>query len=263
MKMLKKRILLVMILAVSTGLSCKKEKSETGLPPTVTEPGKEGQESKLLPTKIGSGNTSQLFSYSNGNYLTKIEYGDGTSAVLTYDTHNQPALFQSLKGNLPVHESEYVLNAAGQVVRINQYKLNGDNITPDGYSLLEYNPAGQLIKLSDYSQAKKLINERIRTYAASGNLLTERSTTTLEKATYNFDEKEAIFKYVAHADLFALGTGDQLFTSALNNITSRKIAESSSTDQSYTYVYNKSGYPQSLSYKKGSVTVSNVKVVYQ
>jgi len=263
MKMLKKRMLIIVILAVSTGLSCKKEKSENDLTPAVIEPGKEEQGAEFLPVKIGSGNTSQLFSYSNGNYLTKIEYGDGSFAVLTYDASKQPLSFQLLKGNVLSHESEYVLNATGQVVRINQYKVSGASISPDGYCLLEYNIAGQLVKLSDYSQAKKLINERIRTYTVSGNLLSESSTSTHETATYNFDEKEAIFKHVAHADLFALGTGDQLLTSALNNITNRKTAENGSSDQSYSYVYNKTGYPQSISYKKGTVTVSNAKVVYQ
>jgi len=263
MKILKKRMLIIVILAVSTSLSCTKEKSENDLAPVVTEPEKEEQGAEFLPVKIGSGNTGQLFSYSNGNYLTKIEYGDGSAAVLTYDSNNQPLTFQSLKGNVLNHESEYVLNATGQVVRINHYSVSGASISPDGYCLLEYNTAGQLSRLSDYSKAKKLLNERVRTYTASGNLLSERSTATQETATYNFDEKEAIFKHVAYADLFALGTGDQLLTSAVNNITNRKIAENGSTDQSYTYVYNKSGYPQTLSYKKGTVTVSNAKVVYK
>jgi len=263
MKMLKKRMLIVAILAISTGLSCKKEKSENGLPPVVVEPGKEEQAAEFLPVKIGSGNTSQLFTYSNGNYLTKIEYGDGTSAVLIYDSNKQPLTFQNLKGNVLTYESEYVLNAAGQIVRINQYKVSGASISPDGYCLLEYNIAGQLVKLSDYSQAKKLITERLRIYSASGNLISESNTSTHETANYNFDEKEAIFKHVVHADLFALGTGDQLLNSGVNNMTNRKVAENSTADQSYSYVYNKTGFPQTLSYKKSNVSVSNAKVVYQ
>lgn len=258
MKDFTKNILPCLFMAIILFSACRKDKVIAKKITTVVPPQVNVPEKALLPTQMGTGKTKMLFDYTADYSLKKIEYGDGTSDVLNYDSKGKPSIFEHFQGSRLVFSIEYGLNKNGQVTRADHYAypINGE-MEGTGYFTFTYEDSGQISSISEYNNTDLLISQRLRTYASEGNLLSEKNSSAGMVCTYIFDDKNGLFKSTSYAWLFALERENSLFLSATNNVQSYSNALTPDSSQTFGYKYNTDKYPESISLTMNGKTTSS------
>ena len=256
MEIFKKRTLVMVLVAFTLTTSCKKTVTVETAEEELTIPPEESTEPmSLLPVKIATDQSEMRFSYK-GKLLTKIEYGSDSSRVLSLNLKNQPYTMELVKGKTIVRYSEYAVDANNLVVKILHFKGEPDN-EYIGYTTLLYDIKQRLTSIKKFDLKNKLLNENLRTYDSSGNLLTETSTSPGQTITNTYDTKNAIFKQLQYNDLFSIDTNNKLFASFANNIKSSTGYLKATENASYNYVYNKQDYPSKM-----DIVINKVKTAY-
>lgn len=256
MEIKRKYLFLTILLLGPLVFSCKKQNSDVSEDGTGSGIGNDSDLHTIVPLQMGSGTAKLSFSYDDAQLLSKIDYADGTSAVLLLNSKKQPDMFKIFNGTQVVGRSEYELNEDGLVIGAAQYTYNKLLSVLVGHFTIEYNSKQQPVRIKNYDTKNKLLDERIRTYSSAGNLLSEESSAGT--CTYTYDAKNGLFSNAKNSSLFAIETGETLLLSVLNNVTVCSNASNSKANESYSYAYDTRGFPKTISSTKDGKTISTV-----
>ncbi|SEB08906.1 hypothetical protein [Pedobacter hartonius] len=256
----------ILAFCLLTGFSvipaCKKAEPQTKAIHDTESPGGTGQEKALIPLQIGTGKSKITFSYTADNSLSKVEYGDGTSTVLKYNTSGKPSALMSYQGLELRSFTQYTLDKDGWVVRANKYLVTDQGYDDAGNDVFTYYTASRLSQISHYNLQNKLLGTSQKFYSASGNVIRDQNSIDALSAGYLYDEKNGLFKNAGYAWLFAAEDGNKLFFSCINNVRACTYVLKPDLNQSFSYTYNTDGYPATVTSVSNGVTVSS-KVTYR
>jgi|GEM_PF-2512776 len=257
----KNTLLLFLLFEVSFTMACKKDKqpSKTILvevPPEIEVPQK-----NYIPIQLGSGRSQMKLSYTSNHSISKIEYADGSSTVMSYTTDGKPFGLSRYNGKTLVFSNEYILDKNGIVVSVYQYILNEQGFNAIGHYDMTYNTQQQLIAVSYYDRYDKLLSDQHRTYDAIGNLTSEKSNSAELTTDYLYDDKNGLFKNVKYAWLLSVEKENKLFLSVLNNIRQCNYSLMPDSNQNFSYIYNINKYPETVSSTAKGIT-SSIAVTY-
>ena len=260
-----KAILIALVLITA----CKKEKvnkeeTVTIVPPTevIIPPAEIITDNKSLPIQVKNGELKMTFSYTD-TVLTKIEYADGKSLVLTFDDILQTFTLETYIDKELTGYTDYEVGKDGLVTRATQNLVNSAKIIYLGYATMEYNTKKQLTVIRNYNTHDKLLNERRRTYDDYGKLITETTSNPVQTLSYVYDAKYGLFKHVGLLYLFSLETNDPLFLSAINNLQGITGAVLPADNATYEFTYNKQDYPEKIKLMENGKSVATNEILYQ
>lgn len=269
MKIINNGVPMAILIALMLTTACKKEKVHdetmvTIVPPAevVVPPAEIITDNKSLPAQLTNGELNMRFSYTD-TLLTKIEYADGKSLVLSLNDSQQPYLLETYTGTKLTGYTEYEVGTDGLVVQSTQNVVNGIKIKASGYTTMEYNAKKQLTVIKNYSTSNKLLNERKRTYDDSGKLIAETGSSPAQTLTYVYDDKYGLFKHVGLLPLFALENNDPLFLSVISNLQSISGAVTATENITYEFTYNKQNYPEKIKLMENGKSVATNEIIYQ
>ncbi|WP_158795408.1 hypothetical protein [Pedobacter sp. L105] len=262
MKVHRKNLPLYLFIAISITTACKKDKTpvqktSVAIPPNIPVP-----EKAYIPTQLESGKSKMVFSYTSNLSLSKIDYTGGDSVVLNYTADGKPLNFLRYKNKKLIYSSEYSLDQTGIVISAAQFTLEDENSYAIGSYNLIYNTASQLTAISYYSTKDQLLNEQQKTYTTSGNLLSDDSTSPGLSLSYQYDDKNGLFKNVNYAWLFAVEKENRLLLSVINNIQQCNYTLMPDSNQTFSYAYNADKYPETIISTSNGIS-STFKVTYK
>ncbi|MBB5637394.1 hypothetical protein HDE68_003309 [Pedobacter cryoconitis] len=250
--------LFLMLVIVFAG--CKKGGESTEDPGGIVPPVVETDKKILIPVQLGTGNSKTVMSYTEGAAFSKIEYGDGTSIGFTYNNTGKPLGLERFKNGELVSLTDYELDENGRVIIGRMAIRKGNNYVLNGHYELKYNELNQVATISFMDINEQLLGKVERRYDQTGNLIGERSTKV--DLTYSYDLKNGLFKHVNYAWLLTIEENKNLFLSGINNVKEITDALNSGNTQSFSHVYNKDGYPETVNTVIGG-TKTAVKVSYK
>jgi len=254
-------LLFVLILSGLCGVvSCKKDKAtpENNLagpgPSAQPEPG------IYIPAKLTSGKSNIIFSYTKAAALTKIDYENGDSTILKFNTAGKPLEFRSYESSKIVSASYYSRDLNGLITKAQVYRFVGKDEFKTGSYTITYGSDGKITTVAYYDKENRLLEEQQYGYTAEGNLATQKSA--LSDAAYSYDLKNGLFKNAGYAWLFALEKENSLFLSIVNNVERCTFPLENSGNQLMSYTYNNAGYPATITSTVLGITAT-AKVTYQ
>ena len=260
--------LTVILIALVLMAACKKgkvNKEETVaiVPPiaVIIPPAEIITDNKSLPKQVKNGEQKMTFTYTD-TLLTKIEYANGKSVVLSFNNIQQPFLLETYTGTELTGFKEYEVDGDGLVTKATQHIVSNHRTVDVGYATMEYNTKKQLTVIRDYD-TNKLLNERRRTYDDSGKLITETSSSPAQTLSYVYDNKYGLFKHAGLLYLFSSATNDPLFLSAINNLKGISGGVLAADNVSYEFIYNKQDYPEKIKLMENGKSVSTNEILYQ
>lgn len=245
---------------------CKKKDEPVQTPETIP-PIVEVGTRKLIPVQLGSGKSKIIITYTPLFAILKLTHEDGGSIAMTYDKMGKPAELERLKNNETISGTSYELDEKGRIIKGNTYKVKGNKYTQTGFYELDYNTNNQVIKVSYFDANERKTAEQEKKYNETGSLNYEKSTTT--SLNYDYDLKNGLFKQSNYVWLLQLEKENNLFPSGMNlflsehhNIQLCNELLNPGMNQSFDYVFNKDGYPETINATIEGVK-SSVKVVYK
>lgn len=257
------RISLILLLGIT---GCKKKDGavqDSGIIPPIVEVGIR----KLIPVQLGTGKSKVVISYTQQSAIQKIIHEDGRTLVITYDQTGKPIELERFKNEEPVSGTSYDLDEKGRVISGTAYKIKGNSYVQNGTYELDYNTENQVIKVSYFDINNRKIAEQEKSYHATGSLSADKGGTL--SLGYNYDLKNGMFKQSSYTWLLQLEKENnlfpaemQLFLSGINNIQLCNNLLSPGMQQSFSYIFNKDGYPETINATVDGVK-SSVKVVYK
>lgn len=222
---------------------------------------------KLLPVQLGTGKSKVVISYTLQSAIQKVTHEDGRMLVVTYDQTGKPIELERFKNDEPVSGTSYELDEKGRVISGTTYKIKGNNYSQTGTYELDYNTENQVIKANYFDINNRKIAEQEKSYDATGNLSADKGGTL--SLSYEYDLKNGLFKQSSYTWLLQLEkennffpAGMHLFLSGTNNIQLCNNLLSADMQQSFSYIFNKDGYPETINATIDGVK-SAVKVVYK
>jgi len=242
--------------------SCKKGEPQTKTTPDVGSPGGAGQEKALIPLQMGTGKSKVTFSYTADNSLSKVEYGDGTSTVLEYNTSGKPSALMKYQGSELLSFTQYSLDKDGLVTNSMKYLVRDNFYEFDGHDVFNFDTALRLNKISHYNRLNVLTNTIQSFYSATGNMIMDQNSMDMLSTEYLYDDKNGLFKNVRYAWLFAAEDGNNFFLCGINNVRSCSYALKPVLNQSFSYTYNADNYPATVTAVSNGVTISS-KITYR
>ncbi|RAJ22871.1 hypothetical protein [Pedobacter cryoconitis] len=245
---------------------CKKKEEPVHTPetkPPVVEVGTR----KLIPVQLGTGKSKVILNYTLQLAIQKITNEDGRAIVITYDQTGKPIELERFKNEEPVSGTSYELDEKGRVITGTTYKIKGSSYMQTGIYELDYNKENQVIKISYFDINNRKIAEQEKSYNHTGSLTIEKGITS--SSNYDYDLKTGLFKQISYLWLLQLEkennlfpSGMNLFLSGVNNIQLCNNLLSPNMQQSFSYIFNKDGYPETINATIDGVK-SAVKVTYQ
>ncbi|WP_367868580.1 hypothetical protein [Pedobacter sp. WC2423] len=261
-----KRCLSISLIFLLGCLGCKK-KDEPVQSPEIIPPVVETGNRKLIPVQLGSGKSKIVINYTPLFSILKITHEDGGSIAITYDKMDKPVELERLKNNEPVSGTNYELDEKGRVIKGTTYKIKGNKYTQTGFYDLDYDTNNQVIKVSYFDANDRKIAEQEKKYNETGSLTFEKGITN--NLNYDYDLKNGLFKQSNYIWLLQLEkennlfpSGINLFLSERNNIQQCNDLLNPGMNQSFNYVFNKDGYPETINSTVDGVK-SVIKVVYK
>lgn len=259
MKNYKNQLLIPFFLGCCFFISCKKGAAEDKII-LANQPAAPDHETGIyIPAKLTTGKSETIFSYNAANVLAKIKYENGDSTVVKFNAAGKPTRLNRYKNGIYVHISYYTLTQDGMISEVEQYTVDSTGSRKVvGYLKLNYN-SDKKINIVSYYTAAQLIYTQQYSYSPTGNLLAQTSTEATLNATYAYDTKNALFKNVENAWLFALEKENNLFLSVLNNIQTCSYPSNTAANSTNLYVYNAANFPKIItSTIKGVNTTTSV-----
>lgn len=262
MKVYLKILTTFLAMACCMPMACKKENPQAGKinelkPPVTIEP-----ESKMIPVQMGTGSSKITFSYTADYSLSKVVYGDGTSSKLEYNAAGQPLLFIHYDGDEIISYVQFKLDNSGRVIKGSRYKTVANADIYVEMFTISYSIDSQVYEISYYTPKQVLTHTEKRVYAANGNLVREENSNGLLTADNLYDAKNGLFKNAGYGWLFALEEQNRLFLCGPNNISSCSYPAKPVNNQTFSYTYNSTQYPETVKATVNGVTL-NYKVAYR
>ena len=239
-------------------ISCKKEKAAPTNNLAIPVPTVPQQPAVYIPAKLVTGKSNMIFSYSATGALTKVNYENGDSTVLKFNTDGKPVEFRRYEAGKLITDTYYSRNANGLVIKAQEYQVTGKDQVKSGSYTIVYGSSDQISVVSYFDKNNRLLEEQQYGYAISGNLIAQKSV--LWNANYSYDVKNGLFKHVYYAWLFALENESCLFLSSVNNIKECSYPMETASNQLLSYAYNAAGYPITIT---GMGLTTAIKVIYQ
>lgn len=252
-------LIALFLMASTLFVSCKKHPAGTENNLTVPSPesGTDTGSKTYLPVKLSSGKSALTFSYNANHALYKIKYGNGDSTELKYSSSGKALWFRRYKNKVLVYTCTYNVDDRGVITGAEQFTVpkNNDYLKLGSYEL-HYNTEGKISVVSYYDVEGIFLYDQQYHYDSRSNLDAQNSSEPSLKAGYTYDTKNALFKNVSNAWLFALEKENPLFLSVVNNMTGSSYPAKTENNQISTYLYNTVGFPQTI-----TSTVLGVKTV--
>jgi len=226
-------------------VSCKKLPNQEAT--EILEPVETGLEKVLVPVKLKSDKLTLTLDYQPGTaLLTKISSTDKSHILITY----KPTYYrvEQFKDNVLYHYADFLLSD-NRATRVHSFDSFGRVDVPAGNYTLSYNAADQLASIKEYNASNEFILEYVMSYSALGNLSELKLTDKQGKTSvvdYSYDNKNGIFKNVAHSQLLFLEIAYPFFCPASNNWLSGKNTRIPKAQITYSYSYNSDGYPSRM-----------------
>jgi len=242
----KKTAILLVLTITNFTVACKKDADKKTTAPDVEKPGAVIEEKLLLPIQLGSGNSKITFSYLENHSISKIEYADGKTTVMRYNTLGRPVALMRYKNDELYAETDYRYDQNGLLIKGTKISVDGIDFHPSGYFTLVYNSDSQLATINYFNVDDKLTDTQQRSYNTAGILVTDKSNTASLMVNYVYDEKNGLFKNAKYGWLLALEQENLLFLSSANNIRTVSYPMKTEMNANYSYTYNASNYPETI-----------------
>lgn len=214
---------------------------------------------RIVPRQIGSGTAKITFSYNADAAISKIDYGDGSSTVLSYDASGKPESLARYKGTVLNGMSFFEIDTLGRLITAEHYAVTDNNYTFSGSYTLTYNLSGQPEMVIYSNSSGKVLDRQELVYTPSGNLEKEKGTLKNLLSDLDYDGQQGIFSHVRHALVLQMEKENTLFYSISNNIRIQSFPLAPSESQSFSYTYTKAGYPDQVTLLKGGhTTISDI-----
>jgi hypothetical protein len=243
-------------------MACKKDNTQTKKITEVNPPVPNQPANKLIPVQMGTGKSKMTFSYTADYSLSKVVYGDGTSAVMEFTTGGVPSYIAHYDGTEASSLTQYKLDNENRIISGKTFNIVDDQYTMTGMFRISYQSNSQISMISYYSSEEKLLVTENRVYAGNGNLIREQNNTGTVMANYAYDDKNGLFKNVQYGWLFAIEEQNKLFQSGPNNISSCSYPLAAANNLMISYTYNQDNYPETINTQVGG-TKLNYKVTYK
>lgn len=245
---------------------CKK-KDEPIQTPEIIPPVVEVGTRKLIPVQLGTGKSKLVISYTQQLAIQKIAHEDGRTIIITYDKMGNPVDLERFQHDDLLSVTNYELDEKGRVFRGATHKMTGNNYVPAGFYELVYNTKNQVIKVSYFDVKNRKIAEQEKSYNDTGSLTAEKGG--MFNLSYEYDLKNGLFKQSTYTWLLQLEKENNLFPSGMNlllsgtnNIQLCSNPLNPGVYQSFSYVFNGDGYPETINATIDGVK-SSVKVTYK
>lgn len=262
MKNRKHFFLILFFLGSGLFISCKKDHGTAKDNPGISLPGTGNK--IYIPDRLVTGKSNMSFSYTGANALSRIDYGNGDSTVLKFNTAGKPTSFTRYKAHEVVSVSYYNLDKDGTITGADQFaalSAGGDSLYTGAYSIT-YNTDGKITKVVYLNKMGKTVSEQQYSYGETGNLNGQKSTVPALTVDYLYDTSNALFRNVNYVWLFALEKESPLFLSAINNIKDCTYPSKAESNQASSYAYNEDGFPKTITTTASGLT-STSKVTYK
>jgi len=254
----KKTAILLVLTLTNFTVACKKNADEKTKTPEVEKPVPVIEDKSLLPVQLGSGNSKIILSYLDNHSISKIEYADGKTTVIRYNTSGKPVALMKYKDDELYAETDYRYDQNGFLTKGTKTTVSGIDYHPSGYFTLTYSNS-QLSNISYFNVDDKLMDTQQKTYNSTGTLVTDKSNTASLMVNYDYDEKNGLFKKANYGWLLALEQENPLFLSSANNIKTVSYPMKAELNATYSYAYNASNYPETITISQnGKTTIYKV-----
>jgi len=241
----KKTAILLVLTLTNFTVACKKNADEKTKAPEVDKPVPVIEEKLLLPVQLGSGNSKIILSYLDNQSISKVEYADGKTTVIRYNTSGKPVALMKYKDDELYAETDYRYDQNGLLTKGTKTSVSGSDFHATGYFTLTYSNS-QLANISYFNVDDKLTDTQQKTYNSTGALVTDKSNTASLMVNYAYDEKNGLFKQANYGWLLALEQENPLFLSYASNITTVSYPMKAEMSATYSYAYNTSNYPETI-----------------
>ena len=218
--------------------------------PAPDEPGggeKPVNTTTLVPQKLEQPQLQIILRYNKTTgQLTNFEQSDGMVEKLIYDDQQRLKRYERYQKSELIYLVDYTWNKTGNVIRAAQHlaELNGKITTPLGYYDIELNAANAISSAKWYNLNDQLLKTVIYNYSESGTLSMVINTgPDIKPSAYMYDNKNGLFKNVSSCQFLALENNIALLRSDKANVIRQTGV---SLPYSYTYTYNKEGYPVTI-----------------
>ncbi|MBB6498139.1 hypothetical protein [Pedobacter cryoconitis] len=255
-----KHVPVICLLILSHFTSCKKGERAAEIDEKIIPPVVQPSAKILIPIQLGTGKSGMQISYTADLSIAKIEYGNGTSMLMTYNAAGQPLTLQRYKGAALISSTDYDFNEKGQVIQGSMAVVKGNNYTETGYYTLSYNSLNQPSEINYYDMNDRLTDKLKKSYNEAGNLIGEKGNT--EEAKLDYDTKNGLFKHAGYLWLLTLEKEDNLFLSARNNLQQCNFPLKPEKNQTFSYSYNSDNYPETISSTVNGIN-NTLKVIYK
>lgn len=230
--------------------ACKKDPKAAAATPVLMQP---DPTKVYMPHKIKGSNFTTTYTYSGENadilyWVTKsYNFGDTVYSIF-YDDLYQPQHFATSLNGVLISQTQYSLNANGEVIRGDVYNVKVDGYddwygdlyglaTLKSYYTLTYNSSGQLSQVSYYHANGQKDYDEFFEYTPDGNII---GTHSAGNSNLEYDNFNGIGKSVKNAHLFYIEGRDPLLFYTRNNPTK--------LNQTFrSYKYNVDKYPVEMS----------------
>ncbi|KIO78754.1 hypothetical protein TH53_01260 [Pedobacter lusitanus] len=243
-------------------MGCKKNDSPAETTGEVIPPVIDVGTKILVPVQLGTGKSKMVISYTEGLAVSKIEYGDGKSIVLTYTKDGKPFDLQRYKNDVLVSYTSYSLDEKGRVKKGKTAVVKKDEYISTGYYELKYNSDNQITGIHNFDINNHQAGEQERWFNEAGNLSGEKAGIAGPALNYSYDLKNGLFKHVRYVWLLTIEKDNSLFLSGVNNIRFCNNPSAPEDEQNFSYEYNTDGYPDMITttVREGK---SSAKVIYR
>jgi hypothetical protein len=244
-------------------ISCKKHTAapENIIPVEVPQP--ESSTKTYMPAQLKTSKMNSTYYYTESKALGSIGYDNGDSTQLKFSSSGKPVSTKRYKNKVLVFASLYDVDSKGFITGAEQYTVNkGSEYVKTGAFTLSYNSDGKVDKVSYFNKSDVFLYEQQYSYGSGGNLSAQTSSEASLLAEYNYDAKNALFKNVGYAWLYALEKENPLFLSVINNVQQCSYPGKTTSNQTSTYTYNDASFPKSVTNTVAGVKES-ITVVYK
>jgi YD repeat-containing protein len=255
------KYLFILILAGCSSLnSCKKHEVTSKNNLVDPNPEEAQNPSAYRPAKLTSGKSVILFNYNKAAALYKVDYGDGDSTLLKFNSSGKPVELSRYENGKMNSTTYYSRDQSGNITKAQIYLVSGNDELKSGSYQIAYSADGKISSVNYYDKDNRMVEEQLYTYTTAGNLSAQKSA--LLNAQYAYDEKNGLFKNAGYAWLFAVEDEGALFLSGVNNIAQCSFPLASGNNQTLNYTYNSAGYPVSITSTRSGLTTTT-KITYQ
>jgi YD repeat-containing protein len=273
MKKLKNLPLLIVLMLMVIGTSCKKKggpgtPDPQEIPVNPTKPNSPDSEVKLYtPLSLITDKLKIEFSYlPKTNLISEIKLSDGKRETIEYDDKNFPKLYSRYLKDELLYKVFYINNEDGLVTKGIQYKVETDGkiLTLLGNYQISYTEQKQISTISRYSFANKLISRLHFAYDQTVQLLeTSFEETTLPRQNFSWDGKTGLLRNVPYAQIMAIENKEFYFLNSRSNVNTVKDNVDTANDLNIRYDYNADSYPISMTSTDVKKQNTSYKVTYR